>query len=79
MITVWRWWWKEVSTFLFLYGLLWNGQYECDFWQGCANGFLKTFDVLTTGVGKALGGNPQPNQNVAYKMCSCGHQRNDHY
>ena len=43
-----------------------------------ANAFQKTADVIATGVGKALGGNPQPNQNVAYKMCSCGHHKNYH-
>ena len=53
-------------------------QYDCDFWQGCANAFQKTVDVLSTGVGKALGHNPQPNQNVAYRNCSCGHHENYH-
>ena len=43
-----------------------------------ANAFQKTADVIATGVGKALGGNPQPNQKVAYKMCSCGHHKNYH-
>ena len=43
-----------------------------------ANAFLKTVDVFAIAVGKALGGNPQPNQNVAYKMCSCGHHKNYH-
>ena len=53
-------------------------QYRCDFWQGCANAFQKTVDVLSTGVGKALGHNPQPNQNVAYRNCRCGHHENHH-
>ena len=43
-----------------------------------ANAFQKTADVIATGVGKALGGNPQPNQKVAYRNCRCGHHENHH-
>ena len=50
-------------------------EYYCDFWPVCAN----YFDALAKGFGKALDGNPQPNQNVAYRNCTCGHQRNNHY
>ena len=53
-------------------------QFECGFWQGCANAFFKGTDVIACGVGKALGNNPQPNQNVALRNCSCGHQYNYH-
>ena len=43
MITVWRWWWKEVSTFLFLYGLLWNGHKGIIFQLNINNYSLKVF------------------------------------
>ena len=43
-----------------------------------ANAFQKTVDVLATGVGKACGHNPQPNQKVAYRNCRCGHHENHH-
>ena len=52
-------------------------EYRCDFWQVCANGVFKTFNDYPIGVYKAIGGNPQPNQNI--KPCVCGHLKNNHY
>ena len=54
-------------------------EYNCDFWQYCGNFFQKTTDVIATAGNKFFGGNQQPNQNLAYRNCTCGHQRNYHF
>ena len=50
-------------------------EYYCDFWQFCANVVEKGVDIFAV----ANGHNPQPNQNVAFRKCRCGHHENYHY
>ena len=49
-------------------------EYDCGFVQFCANVLEKTVDIVV----KANGHNPQPNQNVAFRKCTCGHHKYYH-
>ena len=54
-------------------------EFECGFLQYCVNFVEKAVDMGAVAFGKVNGHNPQPNQNVAFRKCTCGHQRNYHF
>ena len=52
--------------------------FDCNALQYAVNGFTKTVDVIACGFAKAFGNNCSPNENLAYRRCSCGHHYNYH-
>ena len=54
-------------------------EYDCGFVQFSANVLEKGVNMVANAFAIANGHNPQPDQNVAFRKCTCGHQRNYHF
>ena len=52
--------------------------FDCGWAQYAVNGITKTGDLIACGFAKAFGHDSTPNQDLAYKRCSCGHHYNYH-